>query len=56
MVYVEVPDAAAAVPALESRGLRCLAVSARELRLVLHLDVDDAGLMAALDAFRAIYG
>jgi threonine aldolase len=56
MVYVEVPDAAAAVPALESRGLRCLAVSARELRLVLHLDVDDAGLMAALDAFRAVYG
>lgn len=54
MVYVTVDDAAAWQDALEAQGTRCYSTSATHLRLVLHLDVDDAGVDAAVAAFRAV--
>lgn len=56
MIYVEVPDADAAVEGLRARGVLCNAVGPRRLRLVTHLDVDDAGVVAAIDAFRQVLG
>jgi hypothetical protein len=34
--------------------VRALAVSKTELRLVLHLDVDDAGVTTAIEAFQRL--
>lgn len=61
MVYVGLPealplDAAALARALEERGVRCLPTGPRRLRLVTHLDVDDAGVAAALAAFEDLVG
>lgn len=54
MVYVEgLTDAAGWQDRLGERGVACLAVSPTSVRLVLHLDVDDAGVAQTLDAFRA---
>jgi len=54
MVYVKVDDGAHAVNVLAESGVRALAVSPTELRLVLHLDVDDEGVAAAIGAFRRL--
>jgi threonine aldolase len=54
MVYVDVKDGPMAQDSLESAGLRCLAVSPTALRVVTHLDVDDAGIAHALSAFSDI--
>ncbi len=51
MVYVTVADAPATVAALDARGVRTLAVSPTSIRLVTHLDVDDAGVQRALAGF-----
>jgi len=51
MVYVDVRDGPAAQDTLDAAGLRCLAVSPTALRVVTHLDVDDAGIAHALSAF-----
>lgn len=56
MVYVGVDDAAAVRAGLAERGVRCNPVAADRLRLVLHLDVDDAGVHHALSAFREVLG
>lgn len=58
MVYVDLPpdlplDAAALAGELAEQGVRCLPTGPRRLRLVTHLDVDDAGIAAALEAFAA---
>jgi threonine aldolase len=54
IVYVEVPDAAAAVARLREEGVLVLGVSPDRIRVVFHLDVDDSGLEKAVDAFRRI--
>ena len=54
MVYTQVADAADGQARLADAGLRCLAVSPTELRLVTHLDIDDAAIRAALAAFAAL--
>jgi len=54
MVYVDVRDGPGAQAALESHGVRCLAVSSTALRVVTHLDVDDHGIQRTIDAFQAL--
>lgn len=51
MVYVDVKNGPQAQDELDAAGVRCLAVSPTCLRLVTHLDTDDAGLSHAVDAF-----
>ncbi|MCB9797632.1 MAG: low-specificity L-threonine aldolase [Alphaproteobacteria bacterium] len=51
MVYVTVPRAAEAEAALAARGVACIAVGPELIRLVTHLDVDDAGISSALAGF-----
>ncbi len=56
MVFVTLPaarvDAFAAF--MQARAIR-LAIRGTQLRLVLHLDVDDAGLARTIDAFEAFF-
>jgi len=54
IVFVDLLDAYAAVGQLAEQGVFCLPVSATRLRVVFHLDVDDAGVEKAINAFRAI--
>lgn len=54
IVYVKVHDAAALVEALGERGVRCNATGPDSIRLVTHLDVDDAGLEHAIKAFQEL--
>jgi threonine aldolase len=54
MLYVNVLDGPAAQDRLEQLGVRCLAVSPTALRLVTHLDVDDAGIDSAIEAFQRL--
>ncbi|TNE85115.1 MAG: low-specificity L-threonine aldolase [Deltaproteobacteria bacterium] len=54
IVYVSLPNAAAAQEALAEHGVRCIAVAADSLRLVTHLDVDDGGIARTIDAFGAL--
>lgn len=54
MVYVEIDDAPGASARLEAEGVRCFATAPRRLRLVLHLDVDDAGVERAIAGFAAL--
>jgi threonine aldolase len=54
MVFVRVRDAAAAVVALDGRGVRAHPVGPAMLRLVTHLDVDDEGLQTAIDGFTSL--
>jgi len=51
MVLCEVADARSAIAALRAEGVRVGAVGPRTLRLVTHLDVDDAGVERAVAAF-----
>ena len=52
MVFFQTPDAAAVVAAVAEHGIRCLTVAHDEIRLVLHLDIDDNGVERAISAFR----
>ena len=54
MLYVGVPDGPAWAAQLRARGVLCGVVSATSLRLVTHLDVDDAGIDHTIAAFRAL--
>jgi threonine aldolase len=56
MVFVSVPnERLAALDAhMQSRGIR-LAIRGSSIRLVLHLDIDDAGLARAVVAFRELF-
>ncbi len=53
IVYLEVPSAYALAGALAAAGVATLPVSPTRVRVVFHRDVDDAGLAAAIAAFRA---
>lgn len=54
MVYVELPDAHAAQAQLEALGVHCIAIRDDAIRLVTHLDVDDAGISRALEGFAGL--
>jgi len=54
ILYIEVNDSAHVVATLEAAGILCLAVDPNRLRLVVHLDVDDAGIEAAIAAFALV--
>jgi len=56
MIYVTVSDARQMQRALEEREVLCLPTSPDTLRLVLHLDVGDAGVEQALKAFTELKG
>lgn len=53
MVYVRAPDAPALAARLEARGVRGIALGWDRLRLVTHLEIDDAAVARALGAFAA---
>jgi threonine aldolase len=54
MVYVTVDDAPRWQDRLEAAGVWCFATSPSALRLVTHLDVDDAGVRHAVETFAAL--
>ncbi len=56
MVYLRAPEAPALVNTLGSYGVRCLALAWDRIRLVTHLEVDDAGVDAVLEAFATARG
>jgi threonine aldolase len=49
------PDAASIVRMLAERGVRVSAYGPRRVRAITHLDVDDAGIARALEAFREVF-
>ncbi|MFN7143391.1 MAG: threonine aldolase family protein [Myxococcota bacterium] len=51
MLYVRVPDAHALVAHLGAHGVRALALASDQVRLVTHLEIDDAGVAHAIRAF-----
>ncbi len=51
LLYVRCADAHAVVAGLAEHGVRCIALAHDQVRLVTHLDVDDAGIAHALWAF-----
>ncbi|MFZ5479955.1 MAG: low-specificity L-threonine aldolase [Myxococcota bacterium] len=55
MVYVTVPDAPAVAARLAAR-VRCIALSHDQIRLVTHLEIDDAAVEGAIGAFRDVLG
>jgi len=50
MVYVQVPDASSVVDRMKQEGVWAIALSATDIRMVVHLDVDDAGIARAVEA------
>jgi threonine aldolase len=54
IILLTVSDAPTMQRKLEKHGVLCLPTAADTLRLVLHLDVDDAGVEQALTAFTAL--
>jgi threonine aldolase len=50
------PDARAVVKDLAERGVRMSAYGLRRVRAIAHLDVDDAGIERAIEAFNAVLG
>jgi threonine aldolase len=54
MVYVEVKDGPMAQAALSEHNVHCVSVGPTTLRLVTHLDIDDAGVTAAIHAFSVL--
>ena len=54
MVYLRRPDASALVPALGAAGVRVLPLAHDTLRAVVHLEIDDAQIDRAIQAFAAV--
>jgi len=54
MIYLRVDDPLGMVARLAQAGLQCAAVGPGRIRLVTHLDVDDAGVERALDIFAGL--
>jgi threonine aldolase len=50
------PDPGAVLGALAERGVRLVPFGARRLRAIVHLDVDDAGVARAIEAFDEVVG
>lgn len=56
IVFVEIDDAPEVSQALLKEGIHVLTTSPRHLRFVFHIDIDDADLDRAIDAFRTVAG
>ena len=56
IVIFDVPDASAFVARLKNAGVLAAGISKTAVRLVTHLDVDDAGIDRAIDALRRAAG
>jgi threonine aldolase len=56
ILYLDVPDAAATLAHLKTRGVLAMALDENRIRLVFHLDIDDAAADAAARAFREAAG
>jgi threonine aldolase len=56
IVILEVPDAAAVAVAARVAGVLVGALGPRTLRMITHLDVDDAGIKHAVDVLRPLVG
>ena len=56
IVIFDVPDAATFVARLQERGVLAAGISRTTVRLVTHLDVDDAGIGRAIEAIRRTAG
>lgn len=54
MIYIEGPDMIGTAAALGEHGILAIPVSATRLRLVTHLDVDDAGIAHTINLFRML--
>ena len=54
MVFVEVADARAFAAKLTERGVKVLATGPTRVRTVFHLDIDDAGVDQAVEAFKSV--
>jgi threonine aldolase len=54
LLYVRCADGPAAEAALAEKGIACIAVAPDCVRLVTHLDIDDAAIDTTLEGFRAI--
>ncbi|MDP2312023.1 MAG: GntG family PLP-dependent aldolase [Pseudomonadota bacterium] len=54
MIYVTTTDAHALAARLGERGVRCIALAADQVRLVTHLEIDDAQVAYAIGAFGAV--
>jgi len=52
----DAPDARAVVKGLAEHGVRMSAYGPRRVRAIAHLDVDDAGIERAIEAFTAVLG
>ena len=56
IVIFDVPDASAFVERLKGDGVLAAGISKTAVRLVTHLDVDDAGIDRAIEALRRAAG
>jgi threonine aldolase len=56
MIYVTTPDAHALAARLGEHGVRCIALASDQVRLVTHLDVDDAQVDFAVGVFERVRG
>ena len=56
IIYVTIDDAGAKQAALAEAGVHCIAVAANSIRLVTHLDIDDAMIAHTVAAFAALAG
>lgn len=56
MIYITTPDAHALAARLGEHGVRCIALAADQVRLVTHLDVDDAQVDFAVGVFERVRG
>lgn len=54
IIYVTIEEAGAKQAALAEAGVRCIAVAANSIRLVTHLDIDDAMVDHTIAAFAAL--
>ena len=54
ILYIDVPNGPATVQHLQNAGIRALAVGPTCIRLVTHLDVDDAGVQRVIGAFSGL--
>lgn len=54
ILYVALPDAVSAQETLRERGVLAIAVAPDSLRLVTHLDIDDAAVEQTIEAFSGI--
>ncbi len=54
ILYLETNDPAAGIKELAARGVLAMAAGADRIRAVFHRDIDDAGLIRAVEAFKEV--